>query len=162
METEGEAPPLRSQPPPHVAHLLFRAPAPESPSSPPPSVELFAPPNTQQEELSSLSIDGVVTVEDCDADDDGDVDAAQLNENAIQVRELLADLLQVESAATGEKEREERLRLLLHQLRCCVLDDASLEALEQLPKRMCAYEFKPGDIAWNCRVCQVRTCGLRD
>ncbi|TYZ62577.1 hypothetical protein PybrP1_003089 [[Pythium] brassicae (nom. inval.)] len=153
---------------PFTAHLLFRAPATESPPSPLQSVELFAPPNTQ--ELSAaLSLDASMADGPCDAAGDGihadsnienDSDAAQLSENAIQVRELLADLLQVESAAAvGDREREERQRLLLYQLRCCVLDDASLEALEQLPKRMCAYEFKPGDIAWNCRVCQAdETC----
>lgn len=35
------------------------------------------------------------------------------------------------------------------------------DLVRDLPKKMCAYEFKPGDIAWNCKSCQVDdTCVL--
>lgn len=173
-------------------HLLARAPAPELPLSQTFSIELVAPPNTQQsdelaggdvemlsqdldEQLSAHTSDSMGAHIECDPietndihgdNDDGD---AEMNENVIQVREILADMLRAESATTSslsilsskEREREEREQLQMYQLRCCVLDDASLEELEKLPKRMCAYEFKPGDIAWNCRVCQVQTDGRR-
>ncbi|KAE8894923.1 hypothetical protein PF010_g721 [Phytophthora fragariae] len=63
------------------------------------------------------------------------------------------------SASWGEKEHEGEQRRLLQELQTCVLDAEGRQALEKLPKRMCAYEFKPGDIAWNCKVCQVdETC----
>lgn len=74
-----------------------------------------------------------------------------------KVRALLDEMLA--SASWGEKEHEGEERRLLNELQTCVLDVESRQALEQLPKRMCAYEFKPGDIAWNCKVCQVdETC----
>ncbi|KAG6964431.1 hypothetical protein JG688_00007696 [Phytophthora aleatoria] len=74
-----------------------------------------------------------------------------------KVRALLDEMLA--SASWGEKEHEGEERRLLNELQNCVLDAESHQALEQLPKRMCAYEFKPGDIAWNCKVCQVdETC----
>ncbi|KAL4087004.1 hypothetical protein PRIC1_014062 [Phytophthora ramorum] len=63
------------------------------------------------------------------------------------------------SASWGEKENEGEERRMLSELQKCVLDAEGRQALEKLPKRMCAYEFKPGDIAWNCKVCQVdETC----
>ncbi|CAH0490107.1 unnamed protein product [Peronospora farinosa] len=63
------------------------------------------------------------------------------------------------STSWGEKEHEGEEKRLLDELETCVLDAKSRQALEKLPKRMCAYEFKPGDIAWNCKVCQVdETC----
>ncbi|POM65399.1 Hypothetical protein PHPALM_18890 [Phytophthora palmivora] len=70
-----------------------------------------------------------------------------------KVRTLLDEMLA--SASWGEKEHEGEERRLLDELQNCVLDAESRQALEKLPKRMCAYEFKPGDIAWNCKVCQV-------
>ncbi|ETP44983.1 hypothetical protein F442_08524 [Phytophthora nicotianae P10297] len=74
-----------------------------------------------------------------------------------KVRALLDEMLA--SASWGEKEHEGEERRLLNELQTCILDAESRQALEQLPKRMCAYEFKPGDIAWNCKVCQVdETC----
>ncbi|KAF1792494.1 hypothetical protein GQ600_20467 [Phytophthora cactorum] len=77
-----------------------------------------------------------------------------------KVRALLDEMLA--SASWGEKEHEGEERRLLNELQNCVLDAESHQALEQLPKRMCAYEFKPGDIAWNCKVCQVdETLGTR-
>ena len=63
------------------------------------------------------------------------------------------------SASWGEKEHEGEEKRLLDALEFCILDAPSRHALEKLPKRMCAYEFKPGDIAWNCKVCQVGTGG---
>lgn len=43
-------------------------------------------------------------------------------------------------------------------------EDAEVEVencLKSKPKGICAYEFKPGDIAWNCKQCQVDdTCVL--
>ncbi|KAG7398318.1 E3 ubiquitin-protein ligase ubr2 [Phytophthora boehmeriae] len=74
-----------------------------------------------------------------------------------KVRALLAEMQA--STSWGEKEHEGEERRLLQELQNCVLDAQSREKLEKLPKRMCAYEFKPGDIAWNCKVCQVdETC----
>lgn len=148
-------------------HLLHRPPLPEFPSSQSISIELIAPPNTQ--ELSSQSVDlcdgdtTMAAVEHDAADDmkemEGEEEDTEMNENVFHVREILADMLSGEnnahSSGNSEKDRDEREKLQLYQLRCCVLDDANLEELEKLPKRMCAYEFKPGDIAWNCRVCQV-------
>jgi hypothetical protein len=71
-----------------------------------------------------------------------------------KVRALLDEMLA--GAAWGEKEHEGEEKRLLNELEKCVLSTESREELEKLPKRMCAYEFKPGDIAWNCKVCQVR------
>jgi hypothetical protein len=71
-----------------------------------------------------------------------------------KVRALLAEMLA--APGWGEKANEQAEQHKLRALHECVLDAASREALKQLPKRMCAYEFKPGDIAWNCKVCQVR------
>ncbi|TMW57161.1 hypothetical protein Poli38472_003086 [Pythium oligandrum] len=74
-----------------------------------------------------------------------------------RVRELLREMLA--SDAWGEKDRAEWEQSKLMELRKCVLEDGALEELQRLPKRMCAYEFKPGDIAWNCKACQVdETC----
>ncbi|KAI9905130.1 hypothetical protein PsorP6_014204 [Peronosclerospora sorghi] len=74
-----------------------------------------------------------------------------------RVRALLNEMQA--SAAWGEKDHEDEQRRLLDALQACVLDASSRHALATLPKRMCAYEFKPGDIAWNCKVCQVdETC----
>jgi hypothetical protein len=74
-----------------------------------------------------------------------------------RVRELLREMLT--AGAWGERDHEDWERRKLQELRECVLDEAALESLQKLPKRMCAYEFKPGDIAWNCKVCQVdETC----
>ncbi|RLN50461.1 hypothetical protein BBJ29_000955 [Phytophthora kernoviae] len=69
-----------------------------------------------------------------------------------KVRALLAEMQA--STPWGEKDHEGEERRLLQELQNCVLDAQSRENLEKLPKRMCAYEFKPGDIAWNCKVCQ--------
>ncbi|KAF1331626.1 E3 ubiquitin-protein ligase ubr2, partial [Globisporangium splendens] len=167
--------------------LLPRAQWCEFQSSEALSIELIAPPNTQNsKELSdseSMAIDatgwsnyGVVSLSsssvrgneggrnDLVSDEQNEENEdTEMNENVFHVREILADMLSGENVASAsaasEKEREEREKLQLYQLRCCVLDDANLEELEKLPKRMCAYEFKPGDIAWNCRVCQVdETC----
>lgn len=150
-----------------LGHFLFRPPAPEVPPSQSFSVELFAPPNTQ--ELSNAG-DATMMSQDEDTSQqqiEDDEEMQEVNENVLHVREILDDMLRTESASgsgttlgsssmsSSEKDREEKERLQLYQLRCCVLDDANLEELEKLPKRMCAYEFKPGDIAWNCRVCQV-------
>lgn len=74
-----------------------------------------------------------------------------------KVHALLDEML--DCTSWGEKEHEGEERRLLNELQTCVLDAELYRALEQLPKRMCAYEFKPGDIAWNCKVCQVdETC----
>lgn len=74
-----------------------------------------------------------------------------------KVQALLKEM--IASASWGVKEHEGEERRLLNELQNCVLDAESRQALEQLPKRMCAYEFKPGDIAWNCKACQVdETC----
>ncbi|KAL3663101.1 hypothetical protein V7S43_012041 [Phytophthora oleae] len=95
-----------------------------------------------------------------DQDNVQDQDKAQdreLSGPQFTVRALLDEMLA--SAAWGEKEHEGEERRLLQELQTCVLDAESRQALEKLPKRMCAYEFKPGDIAWNCKVCQVdETC----
>lgn len=50
------------------------------------------------------------------------------------------------------------LPLQLQQLHyLIVFDDEMLSVLRRKSaKRMCACEFKPGDIAWNCKECQVR------
>ena len=70
------------------------------------------------------------------------------------VQRLLQEMLHTDT--WGDKDRAQKVA----QLSGCLLD-AEVEAqLHQLPKRMCAYEFKPGDIAWNCRVCQVRFVAL--
>ncbi|CCI47549.1 unnamed protein product [Albugo candida] len=53
------------------------------------------------------------------------------------------------------------LPLQLQQLHyLIVFDDEMLSVLRRKSaKRMCACEFKPGDIAWNCKECQVdETC----
>lgn len=136
----------------------------EAPPSQSFSVELFAPPNTQ--ELSSASDATMLSQDDAHNQQQQEEEKKdeEMNENVLHVREILEDMLRTESASgsgatfnsTSEKDREEKERLQLYQLRCCVLDDANLEELEKLPKRMCAYEFKPGDIAWNCRICQVK------
>uniref|UniRef100_A0AAV1VPC7 E3 ubiquitin-protein ligase n=1 Tax=Peronospora matthiolae TaxID=2874970 RepID=A0AAV1VPC7_9STRA len=84
-------------------------------------------------------------------------DAADSRGSRTDVRALLDEMQQ--RASWGEKEHEAEERRLLQELQTCVVDATSRDALEKLPKRMCAYEFKPGDIAWNCRVCQVdETC----
>ncbi|GLD96348.1 hypothetical protein PINS_up005031 [Pythium insidiosum] len=91
---------------------------------------------------------------------------------AARVRELLWEMQRgadggvpgsataaVPPATWNDKDREAVERARLEELRTCVVDDAALQQLQRLPKRMCAYEFKPGDIAWNCKVCQVdETC----
>lgn len=79
--------------------------------------------------------------------------AAEENQLRGRVRALLAEMRTLDP--WGDKESEHLERKLLDQLRMCVLDEQKQEELEKLPKRMCAYEFKPGDIAWNCKVCQV-------
>ncbi|CAH0518863.1 unnamed protein product [Peronospora belbahrii] len=87
-------------------------------------------------------------------DDDGD---CILSTSQTKVRALLEEMKA--NASWGEKEQEGEERRLLEELQTCVLDTENRHALEKLPKRMCAYEFKPGDIAWNCKVCQVdETC----
>jgi hypothetical protein len=68
------------------------------------------------------------------------------------VRRLLDEMLRLDG--WGEKDREQNDRKL-EELHACILDQATEQQLQKLPKRMCAYEFKPGDIAWNCKVCQV-------
>lgn len=153
-----------------LGQLFSRPPAPDVPLSQPFSVELFAPPNTQ--ELSHGSDATMMSQgEDLSQRQDKEDEAMQeVNENVLHVREILDDMLRTEAASgsggtlgsssSSEKDREEKERLQLYQLRCCVLDDANLEELEKLPKRMCAYEFKPGDIAWNCRVCQVNIASV--
>lgn len=78
---------------------------------------------------------------------------AEENQLRGRVRALLAEMRTLDP--WGDKESEHLERKLLDQLRMCVLDEQKQEELEKLPKRMCAYEFKPGDIAWNCKVCQV-------
>ncbi|CEG46056.1 hypothetical protein F441_08560 [Plasmopara halstedii] len=81
----------------------------------------------------------------------------KVNDPLTKVHALLDEMLAC--ASWGEKEHEGEERRLLNELQTCVLDAESHRVLEQLPKRMCAYEFKPGDIAWNCKVCQVdETC----
>ncbi|KAG1708826.1 hypothetical protein DVH05_022447 [Phytophthora capsici] len=95
--------------------------------------------------------------EQVDAQDHDDAPDRVLSGPQATVRSLLDEMLA--SAAWGEKEHEGEERRLLQELQTCVLDAESRQALEKLPKRMCAYEFKPGDIAWNCKVCQVdETC----
>lgn len=79
--------------------------------------------------------------------------ASEENQLRGRVRALLAEMRTLDP--WGDKESEHLERKLLDQLRMCVLDEQKQEELEKLPKRMCAYEFKPGDIAWNCKVCQV-------
>ncbi|DAZ96356.1 TPA: LOW QUALITY PROTEIN: hypothetical protein N0F65_008006, partial [Lagenidium giganteum] len=69
---------------------------------------------------------------------------------------LLAEMVAMEAWGERDKDASERQLQALH---ACVLDPEKQLAMQELPKRMCAYEFKPGDIAWNCKVCQVdETC----
>ena len=84
-------------------------------------------------------------------------DAALSRRPRHRVRALLHEMQT--RASWGEKEHAPEEQRLLQALQMCVVDAPSRDALAKLPKRMCAYEFKPGDIAWNCRVCQVGTVG---
>uniref|UniRef100_M4BYY9 Uncharacterized protein n=1 Tax=Hyaloperonospora arabidopsidis (strain Emoy2) TaxID=559515 RepID=M4BYY9_HYAAE len=95
------------------------------------------------------------TTQDTSPSHELNTDAVDSSELRTDVRALLDEMQQ--RASWGEKEHEAEERRLLQELQACVVDATSRDALEKLPKRMCAYEFKPGDIAWNCRVCQVRT-----
>ena len=92
--------------------------------------------------------------QDQEQDQEQDADRVRSGLQA-KVRLLLGEMKA--SASWGEKEHEGEENRLLEELQICVLDADSRQALAKLPKRMCAYEFKPGDIAWNCKACQVRT-----
>ncbi|OWZ11675.1 hypothetical protein PHMEG_00015272 [Phytophthora megakarya] len=105
----------------------------------------------------SASVTRRHSVEEQDEEQDAqDQDQIRTGPQA-KVRLVLDEMLT--SASWGEKEHEGEERRLLDELQALVLDEESRQALQKLPKRMCAYEFKPGDIAWNCKVCQVdETC----